>query len=119
MNEQQYQQPQYQQPQYQQPQQPQYQQAPYGYAPRPAGQGANGIVEFVAKILPVLTLVFICLAGVGFLYHFILSIVDSSKDYVTDSFRVFASGFATTISVTAKYLFYAALTTVGAKLLKK
>ena len=106
------QQPQYQQPQYQQPQ---YQQPMY--QPRPQGAGVAGIVDALVKFAPVVALIFVCLAGVGFLYDFIEGIVDASQyDF---QFDIFLVGIRQGIACAANYIFYAVIVSFLAKILKK
>ena len=115
-----------------QPVQPQYQApaAPYQYAPvAPKKPATETVTELVVKFLGVATLVFVCLAGVAFIYKFIAAIVGSSvtndimsafgADSSSFSFGAFCGGVAEAIAAAAKYTFYAIVTTIGAKLLKK
>ena len=106
------QQPQYQQPQYQQPQ---YQQPMY--QPRPQGAGLAGLVDFMVKLAPIAILVFLCLGGVGFLYEFIMGVVNAFGMYGSAT-QIFY-GFANGIAVVAKYAFYSLVVAFAAKLLKK
>ncbi|MBQ5837581.1 MAG: hypothetical protein IIW39_02800 [Clostridia bacterium] len=112
-----YQQPNYQQPNYQQPnyQQPNYQQ-PYA-APKKQGAGLNGLVDFIVKLLPILTLIFLCVGAAAFLYYFVMGIADSIG--FGASFRNFFVGIKNGIASVAQYSFYAAITAVLSKLLKK
>lgn len=96
----------------QQPAAPQYQQ-PMGYA-RPA----KSLTDVVVGLLNVAMIVFLALAAVGFLYYFIMAIVNASDAY-TSEFRVFMNGFANAIATTARYSFYAVITAIGSKLIKK
>lgn len=120
MNEQQYQQPPVQQPQYQQPVQPQYQQSYQPqqpvYQPKPQGAGLGGFVDFIAKLLPVLIIVFLGMGALSMLYYFIVGLVNSF-DY--GGFGSFVNGIANSLSSAARYVFYAALMAIGAKRIKK
>ena len=112
----------YQQPGYQQGYQPSYQ-------PKPKAD----IVSIIAKITSVLSLVFLIIAGVAFLYCFIMTIVCAASDkaqmahdfYIYTSkgeksgFATFLDGFAWTISTTAKYLFYSGVLALIGKVSKK
>ena len=112
-----YQQPNYQQPNYHQPnyQQPNYQQ-PYA-APKKQGNFLNSIVDLVVKCLPILTFVFLCIGAVAFVYYFIMGIANSIGLF--SSFGNFFSGIANGISSLARYAFYAVITAVLTKILKK
>ena len=122
MNNQQpnYQQPNYQQPNYQQPnyQQPNYQQP---YQPQPApkkqGNGLNGLVDLIIKLLPILTIVFLGIGATAFLYYFIMGIVDSVGWGASGMNIIY--GIRNGIASVAQYAFYAAVTAVLSKLLKK
>ncbi len=108
------QQPQYQQPQYQAPQQPQYQQP---YQPRPQGAGIAGLVDLLIKLAPIAILVFLCLGAAGFLYDFIVGIVNTVGYY--GSAMNLVAGFANGLATAAKYCFYSLVVAFAAKLLKK
>ena len=104
-----------------QPAQPQYQApaAPYQYAPAaPKKPIVETVSDLVIKLLGVALIVFICLGAVGFLYEFIMAIVNASDAY-SNGFRIFVTYFAGAIATAAKYAFYAVVTAIGAKLLKK
>ena len=113
MNEQQYQQPvqaEQPQPQYQPPYQPQYQE------PKKEGAGLGGFVDFIAKLLPVLTIVFLGLGALSMLYYFITGVVNA---FGYGGFASFVNGIANSISALARYVFYAALMAIGAKRIRK
>ena len=113
MNEQQYQQPvqaEPTQPQYQPPYQPQYQE------PKKEGAGLGGFVDFIAKLLPILTIVFLGLGALSMLYYFVMGVVNA---FGYGGFTSFVNGIANSISALAKYIFYAALMAIGAKRIRK
>lgn len=111
------QQPNYQQPNYQQPnyQQPNYQQ-PYA-APKKPGNFLNSIVDLIIKVLPLLTFIFLCIGAAAFLYYFVAGIASSIGMF--SSFGYFFDGIASGISALARYAFYAVITAVLTKILKK
>lgn len=104
-------QPQYQQPY--QPQQPVYQPQPQ---PKPQGEGLQGLVDFMAKLLPVLIIVFLGIGALSVLYYFIMGIANAAS---YGGFGAFVGGIANGISSAARYIFYAAIMAVGAKRIKK
>lgn len=115
------------------PAQPQYQAQPqYNYAPRAprvSGQFTGKVVDLMVKMLGIMTIVFLGLGAVGFLYEFIMGIVNAVGETVEfygyavgntgSGFGGFVGGVANAIATAAKYAFYAIVTAVGAKLLKK
>ncbi len=104
------------QPHYQQPVQQGYPQYPYQQYRRPAGEGVKNFVESFAKFLPKLAVIFTVIAAMAFLYHFIFAIIDAAD---AEEFRIFCEEFVSGIAATAKYVFFAAMSVLGAKLLKK
>ena len=111
----------------QRPVQPQYTYAP-PKPPRVPGQLTGAVVDKVEKLLGVMVVVFAVMAAVGFLYGFIMAIVAAAGETVTifgesfssgGGFGAFVSGFASAVATTMKYAFYAIVTAIGAKLLKK
>ena len=106
------QQPQYQQQQYQQPQ---YQQPMY-QAPKAPGAGLDGIMDMIVKMFSILVLVFLGLGAVSILYNFIVGIMEMASYGNAMSILY---GLADGIAGAAKYIFYAVVTVIGAKLLKK
>ena len=115
----------YQQPQYQQPQ-PQYQppqyQQPY-YPPKPP----KDFSAMINKVSSVLTIVFLCIGAVAFVYGLVMSIVGAASDKVylftswqaSQGFGEFVAGIAWTVSISAKYFFFAGVLAGIQKLLKK
>ena len=89
-----------------------------GGVPMYGPQKTFNMSSVIAGILDKLSLIFVILAGVAFLYYFIFAIVDAS-DAMAEEFRVFLNVFSAGIASAARYLFYAAVTSIGAKLLKK
>lgn len=109
------QQPQYQQPQYQQPQyqQPQYQQQ----APKKQGNGLDGLINFVIKLLPILTIVFFAFGATSLIYNFINGVVNSLDYY--GGFGEIVYGIANGFAAVAKYFFYGVVCVGIYKIVKK
>ncbi len=115
------------QPTYCPPVQPQYSYAP-PKPPRVPGEFTGKAVELVVKLLGVMVVVFAAMAAIGFLYGFIMAIVAAAGETVTifgesfstgGGFGAFVAGLASALATTMKYAFYAVVTAIGAKMLKK
>ena len=109
------QQPQYQQPQYQQPQyqQPQYQQP----APKKKGNGLDGLVDLVIKLLPILAIVFFAFGATSLLFNFIDGVIGSLDYY--GGFGEIIYGIANGVAAVAKYFFYGVVCVGIYKIVKK
>ncbi len=99
----------------QQPQQPQYQQPVY-QAPKAPGAGLDSIMDLIVKLFSVIVVVFLGLGALSILYNFITAII-SIGSYGSPMNLLY--GLADGIAGAAKYIFYAVVTVIGAKLLKK
>lgn len=101
-----------------------YQQAPK----KPLNETADGAVEKFAKFLGVIGFAFLIAGGIAFLYNFIMAIVSAVGDSGTimgvrystgGGFSAFVAGVASAFDAVIEYGFYAVVTFIGSKLLKK
>ena len=83
---------------------------------QPAKSGFD-ITSVVAKLIPVLLYIALAFAVVGFLYYFIVGIVNAAGRFGT--FSSFVSGFAAALGCVAKYGCLAGILAGLQKLLNK
>ena len=74
------------------------------------------LVDLLVKIIPVLVILFAVLAGVAFLYYFIMGIVDWAR---YDAFTQFVDGIATGVARCGFNVFFAAVLAALSKIIKK
>ncbi|MBQ7090389.1 MAG: hypothetical protein IJN82_04650 [Clostridia bacterium] len=109
---------QYQQPQ--QPQQPQYQQPQYQppvyQAPKAPGAGLESVMDLIVKLASIIVIVFLGLGALSILFNLINGVV-TMADYGNPMQLLY--GLVDGLAGAAKYIFYAVVTVIGTKLLKK
>ena len=95
---------------------PNYQQYNVPQPPKKPGEGLDGFVNFILKLLPILTIVFLGMGATAFLYQLVCGLINAG-DY--DSFGLFIDGIANAFSSTARYFFYAVVCAGIYKIAKK
>lgn len=93
-----------------------YNQVPQNPAPKKKEGGLNGMIDAVAKFLPIITIVFIGIGLLGLCYYWLMGLINAI-DY--ESFKTFLSGFVSGISCFARYAFYGVVTLGINKLIRK
>ncbi len=76
----------------------------------------NDFSDKLLGLINIVAIVFLLIGAAGFLYDFIMGIVDAAE---YDSLRSFLAGFAGAIATAAKYTFYSLVLSIGSKLIKK
>ncbi len=85
-------------------------------AVKKASAGLDKGIDMIAKFVGVLSIIFIVVGIISFFFYFISGIVKVAN---IGNFLQVVNGLANAISAFMRYLFYAAVTLIGAKLIKK
>lgn len=100
----------------------QYQETQTAKKPAKKSKGLTGIVDMVVKFLPVITVIFLALAVIGFVYYAIAGVVSTIGSFSVGFSAVVSSFFGGIINAftnIAKYLFYAMISACFSKILNR